>query len=243
MKTSLIRFTAALLGLVFATGPAVQLQAQENYEPPKILKRASLNYPEYLTGQGIMEGTVLIQVETDPEGNVEDWLTLSATHDGFVRHLTRSIAQWRFTPATQNGEPVYGALLIEVRFEYNSVASLTTGEMASAFINHITNLDQRMRSRVANISQLDKMPEPVHIVEPAGYSGDADAGAGDAVVSFYIDEEGKVRMPVVTELNCDLNLAASAYDAVRQWRFEPPTVKGKPMIVRAEQRFVFKPTE
>jgi TonB family protein len=59
------------------------------------------------------------------------------------------------------------------------------------------------------------------------------------VVQFYIDQEGKVRMPVLADVDCDLELAAAAYDAVRTWSFEPPTVKGRPVIVTARQKFVF----
>jgi hypothetical protein len=36
-------------------------------------------------------------------------------------------------------------------------------------------------------------------------------------------------------------LAAAAITAVSQWQFEPPTSKGRPVLVLAHQDFEFKP--
>jgi TonB family protein len=60
------------------------------------------------------------------------------------------------------------------------------------------------------------------------------------VVDFYIDETGAVRMPYVTGRPHTL-LANLAVDAVRQWKFEPPTRNGTPVLVHARQVFHFNP--
>lgn len=61
---------------------------------------------------------------------------------------------------------------------------------------------------------------------------------GDVTVSFYIDEQGAVRMPYVLG-QPNLELADLAVEAVRQWKFEPPTRQGRPVLVHAQQLFRF----
>ena len=61
---------------------------------------------------------------------------------------------------------------------------------------------------------------------------------GQVVLDFYIDEQGRPRMPVVTHSDDDaLNLAA--VEALSHWRFVPPTRNGVPVMVRAKQSFRF----
>jgi outer membrane biosynthesis protein TonB len=57
-------------------------------------------------------------------------------------------------------------------------------------------------------------------------------------VDFFIDETGSVRMPAVSA-NDDVHLTALAIDALRQWKFEPPTHNGRPVLAKAVQVFNF----
>ena len=57
-------------------------------------------------------------------------------------------------------------------------------------------------------------------------------------LDFYIDEEGRPRMPVIAHTDDDaLNFAA--VEALSHWRFMPPMRKGVPVLVRARQSFRF----
>jgi outer membrane biosynthesis protein TonB len=47
-----------------------------------------------------------------------------------------------------------------------------------------------------------------------------------------------VRVPAVS-INDDSVLTALAVAALRQWRFEPPTRNGSPVLVKASQVFNF----
>jgi hypothetical protein len=58
------------------------------------------------------------------------------------------------------------------------------------------------------------------------------------VLDFYIDTEGRPRMPVVLSAAHDV-YAIAAMEALLQWRFAPPTRQGRPAIVRATQQFSF----
>jgi len=57
-------------------------------------------------------------------------------------------------------------------------------------------------------------------------------------VYFYIDEKGAVRMPAV-DASANPYLSDIAVAAVREWRFEPPTSRGKPVLIAASQEFNF----
>jgi TonB family protein len=60
-------------------------------------------------------------------------------------------------------------------------------------------------------------------------------------IDFYIDETGTVRMPAVS-IKDDSELTALAVMALRQWKFEPPTRNGRPVLVKATQVFNFGPS-
>jgi TonB family protein len=62
--------------------------------------------------------------------------------------------------------------------------------------------------------------------------------AGSATVEFYIDESGAVRMPAVFKADFP-ELGHLLADAVRQWKFDPPTRQGRPVLVHASQTVVF----
>ena len=66
---------------------------------------------------------------------------------------------------------------------------------------------------------------------------------GHIHVEFYIDETGRVRMPSVSRETDEASeaLSSAAITAVAQWQFDPPTVKGRAVLVLAQQDFNFKP--
>ncbi len=238
MKASL-NIVRTLVGMALVgTLPSTQVAAQK-FGPAVRESNVSLPNPERMVSRGILEGVVKVQVEINEKGAVNDWLVLAVTDDAFVEPLSRTIMGWRFRPATRDGVAVPSGLLCELRFSKGDVVSLTIGEMVGAYMNQIGSRGTLLQSRVAQFSDLDAIPRPINIAQPPLPDLPPERQGGDMVVQFYIDQEGKVRMPVLADVDCDLELAAAAYDAVRTWSFEPPTVKGRPVIVTARQKFVF----
>jgi TonB family protein len=97
--------------------------------------------------------------------------------------------------------------------------------------------DEVIEYHVCSLRDLDRIPTPLHVVAPAA---SLRPDAGEVKVEFYIDEQGKVRIPVARETS-DAAFANAAVDAVSQWQFEPPTSKGKAVLVHAVQIFTIKP--
>ncbi len=86
------------------------------------------------------------------------------------------------------------------------------------------------------------MVQPVYPTAPSRHSR-----VGHATVRFYIDDQGRVRLPRISgeayAANDELGawaMADAAVAAVAQWRFEPPLSHGKPTVVLVEQDFNFE---
>jgi TonB family protein len=96
---------------------------------------------------------------------------------------------------------------------------------------------------VSNVCQAEELDQPLAAVQaetklnPASASAPA-GSAGFVVIDFYVDEQGQPRMPVVLN-SPPAALAAAAVGVLQQCRFNAPTRGGKPVLVRAQQKFVF----
>ena len=142
-------------------------------------------------------------------------------------------------PAKLRGEPV-GAT-VELDFNFESQGTLVVSQTS------IDNLQARLLQLMAgayvfrpcSLKELDRIPTPIFTVSPIYPRELADKGVkGRVVITFYIDETGTVRMPAGS-VDDDSRLISLAIAALRQWRFEPPTRSGKPVLVAAEQTFNF----
>ena len=60
-----------------------------------------------------------------------------------------------------------------------------------------------------------------------------------ALVSFYVDEKGQVRLPNV-ESSLPPSFVVAAVAAVQQWAFKPPVAKGKPVLVYTMRALTFR---
>jgi hypothetical protein len=221
--------------------PAVA-ETHEDQPPKLVLQKGDtqLVYPTKMQLMGIFEGQVDALIDINADGTVSDWIILKASHPGFIEIVDNTIGKWRFLPLLVNGEPTALIAPAVFKFDYGVLANSNFGpSVAMAYLNSMfpyrDNIDF-----VGKLRQLDATPHPIQTVSPR-FLRDVpmDQQNGKAVFSFFIDHEGKVRMPVLTELSGPEYLAESAVDALLQWRFSPPRKAGKPIIVRASQEFLF----
>jgi TonB family protein len=91
--------------------------------------------------------------------------------------------------------------------------------------------------------ELDSIPTPIRTVSPQIPPVAPEQGivGGKAVLDFVIDETGRPRMPVLVSAAHE-EFASQAADALSQWRFTPPTRRGKPVAVQVRQEFLFPTT-
>ncbi len=64
---------------------------------------------------------------------------------------------------------------------------------------------------------------------------------GETVVEAVIDAEGKVRNPLVERSCGHLSADLAALEALREWRYQPATLNGKPVSVFLTVTMSFKP--
>ena len=213
--------------------------SRSDWQSLKILQTADPIFPSHLVQVGVGDGEARVVINTDAGGKLVDWLVVGYTHREFAEAAVVAIKQWRFEPARLRGEPVGTTVELSFYFEAKGVVVSTTsadileGQLMRIMATHYTYQPCSPR-------ELDRIPTPVVTITPQ-YSGAlAKKGVqGKVTVEFFIDETGAVRLPAASA-NDDTLLTALAIDALSQWKFAPPTSKGRGVLVRASQEFDFK---
>ncbi len=239
---------AFISGLLLTASAAPVVGADYGYftnaglEPVRIVQTVEPRFPTHPETADMLEGEARIIFNIDAEGKLVDWLVASYTHPAFAEEAVRSLQSWRYEPARRYGEPV--GVRTSVAFNFVASGKVRTIQAVDTVTAFTTLLNRpNLTVRVAEPAQIDRPVEAVTVVKPGHpahpQTGDrADLSAGRVLVDFYIDEEGRPRMPVVLDSD-DTAFALSAVNALSLWRYTPPTRDGEPVAVRAQQQFVF----
>jgi len=230
--------------LVFLAGGGALASGIDQFGPTKderismrIHQTAPIQFPHTMLQRGITQGMARVAISVDNNGQLTDVLVVSHSGEAFADAAERGIRTWRYEPMRVRGEHVATQATLNVDFKAEGVViSISSG----------TDLDQTwLRFRNATeyapcpLQKLDQIPTPINFAEPA-YSRELvlHGVTGRAEIEFYIDESGSVRVPAVTDADY-WELGVLAMGAVRQWRFEPPTSNGRPVLIRVRQVFFF----
>jgi TonB family protein len=224
--------TLLILGAVAAT------RLFATIESIKITPTFVPSFSPVLLGRGITEGKLALVISVSPEGKLTDWLVLGYTDPEMVRLGIDALKDWDITPARVDGQPVAAQVeLILTITAKGAVVSVTGMGMIDNLLRQITG--NPIKYRQSTRQQLDRLPVRLSTLSPE-YADEAEKQGvrGRVRVHFYIDEDGVVRMPSV-EAGAHPYLADAAVTAVREWKFEPPTSRGRPVLVAASQVFDF----
>jgi TonB family protein len=220
--------------------PAQTSLSRADWQSLKILQTVDPVFPSHLMQVGAVNGEARVVINTDSTGKLTDWLVIGYTHREFADAAVAAIQQWKFEPARLQGEPVGTTVELFFYFEAKGVV-VSTSSAADVFDRQLMRIiGDRYAYQPCSLRELDRIPTPVVTVKPL-YPGElADKGVkGKVTVDFYIDETGAVHLPAVS-VKDDVELTALAVAALRQWKFEPPTRDGHPVLVKASQEFDFK---
>lgn len=198
-------------------------------------------FPLGLRRQGVNEGTATYAISVNPFGELDDYLLLETTHRSFADAVEAALPEWRFATPAIDGETAAIVSTLKVTFERGGgVVYESTGfDLRSVFQQYE---EKEIAYRVRGIWELDRIPEPLKVEKPEFHVDLLEAREQvNAVFEFYIDDQGKVRMPTLREADnqVDERLLIIAQEALLQWRFEPPTVNGRPVVTKAAQPFSF----
>lgn len=196
-------------------------------------------YPPSLLMAGITRGSAVVAVSIDTEGKVQDALVLAHTNERLADAAVAALREWRFIPARLDGTPV--PVQTELRIDFSiEGAVITTNMMNHFFFDNIEGAgDTAVTSHLCPADRLDRPPQRVAGDSPRyAVAADKDGVKGRVQVHFYIDENGEVRFASAVPAGHPY-LLEQAVAAVRQWKFEPPTSRGRPVLVAAVQEFNF----
>ena len=180
-------------------------------------------------------GHVRVLLEVGADGKLTDYLLIAYSRKAFAKSVEDVIGKWTFEPALYQGEPIGVVTEVNIDFDVGGVVINTD------FMEIVDNFLHSYRKDLpeyapANLRQIDRIPEPIKVVNPQYRVGMG--VVGEVTIQFYINEQGKVRMPHVMKAD-DLRLADLAMEAIRGWEFSPPTYRGAPVLVKANQVFKF----
>lgn len=232
MKT-LLRIPIAVLAGVLTGAPLFSA-----VESLKIHATQSPRYSPAMQMDGVTRGQVVFAIDVDEKGQLTDVLVLGYTHRGLVEPCQSALKSWQITPAKVDGVPVPAQTELTIDFSAHGVV-ISSSPMIMIEQRTRDLFGPRMESALKGASELDRLPARVTTVEPSYAKQAEDEGVrGKVQVRFYIDSSGAVRMPAV-EPATHPYLAQMAVNAVKDWKFEPPTSRGRPVLVAARQEFEF----
>lgn len=87
---------------------------------PIVITRVNPIYPE-IARKDKIAGIVIVEVLIDKTGNVVDALALKDLPDGLGQAAIDAVKQWKFKPATMNGEPVDVIFVLTTSFKLGAV--------------------------------------------------------------------------------------------------------------------------
>ena len=229
----------ACLTPCFVTGaePAIASEsATPDNAPCAIIEKAPPRFPSRMLKDGVAHGAVKMLLHVSSTGDLTDTLITAFTKKPFADEALRAVKRWKFTPGRSKGEAIDTVINMTFQFEVKEVLLVEKFSPDATLLEHYEGFDYH----ACNVQNLDRVPTPLNIVEPT-YPQEwmKQDIAGNIIVDFFIDETGKARFPTAIPGTNEL-LAGIAVAAVQQWRFIPPTAKGKPVLVRARQVFTFE---
>lgn len=204
------------------------------YVPPKAAKIVLPVYPFELLRQRVAgEASVTCMVATD--GTVVHTRVNKATRPEFGAALAAALEATKFGHATREGEPITSVLGFRHTFnprersEPDWQAELDLLERAvrrPQSLGRARDLDRPLRPR----------EQPAPAFPPALLRKGV---GGEALIEFLLDEEGRARLPRIVSAT-DPQFGYAAAHAVAQWRFEPPTARGEPTVMRVSIPITFR---
>jgi periplasmic protein TonB len=210
-------------------GPPPQLPPLARYEPP--------SFPESLRLTSIADGYATMLFTIDDDGRVIDSIATEASHPAFEKAMQETFAKWRFEPAANNTTP--RRELIQFDFRRSGVVSSLSQRDASKSFFPVAPAESERPIRTIDWSDLPNPPQRVAGEMPAyPQSLRAQGIQGVALLSFIVDTQGRVRVPVSLNAS-DARFARAALAAVKHWRFTPAELASEPVNLRVERTFNF----
>ena len=236
MKTALL---SILLGATLAASAAEQSTPPEGDRPTLVIrKKGNPIMPQRLIELGVQDGEVRLVINVDSTGKLSEWLVVGYTHPALADAVVAAVKRWDFEPPRWRGEPISIQRELQFRLEsHGTVVSIYSPTYIDSYLAQ--RFPDRYVFKPCTLKELDRIPTPLNAPAPIAPKLPDGQTERHVVVEFFIDPTGAVRMPSVISSE-DPDLEAASVQAVRDWRFEPPTRQGRPTLVHVQQTFRFQ---
>jgi len=208
------------------------VRATGDIKPPKLLKVVNPVYPE-IARQSQVEGVVIIEATTDPSGRVAKAKVLRSI-PLLDQAAVDAVKQWVYEPIKVQGQPKGIIFTVTVAFRLKDKAD--KGKVVSLSVD-----DEEFAKGAVKVEGEIKPPKLIKEVMPVYPLAARQAHmTGVVILAVRINVEGKVK--AVKILISIPKLDQAAIDAVRQWKYEPLLINGKPVeaVFTVTVRFVLK---
>ena len=205
----------------------------------KLTKYMEPDFPDMARLEGLGEGHVALAIGRTAAGEPTDVLVLQATDSRLAAAVVEAAREWRFKPSNDPADLV--SRTVRIGFRLNGVIVYPFGKKhIEEVLDAVSDIKMREPVRVPRVQSLAQAPKPLAQPMPA-YPAvlQSQAIEGSAAVRFYVDEEGRVRLPEVIEATTP-EFADAALAAVAQWRYEPPQHRGRNIVASDNWAFQFK---
>jgi TonB family protein len=203
--------------------------------PPVIRSSAFPVYPFDALKEG-RAGKVDVVVVISPTGAVIEANT-PTSDDPALAAAARAAAQtMAFDPASKKGSPCGAVIRWRFHFLPSGLGDVYVPPESSRLMAALVE----DRSSFARPSDLDVPLKPRSRPPPLPPLGVTSPDPVNVIVEFVVNNRGSAILPRVVN-PCPEAYAYAACQAIASWRFNPPTVKGKPVEVLVKAPLTFSP--
>ena len=213
-----------------------------------------VEFPSRGRFESVFDGRAAVGVMVDAEGNATDFLVIRYSKAYFAEEVMIAIRNEQFTPRKIRGVAVPGRFYVVRAFSLSVQNPIDPNQPGTVSMNPMEQMGLRS-DRIAN-----KDGPPLiykahgeheidgHILKVAAVAAPlipvgCEIPAGQTlkiVVIFYVDGGGDVRLPNVDSDASPL-LIPNVIKTVAGWKFERPTIKGKPVLVFTNRTLILEP--
>lgn len=201
-----------------------------------------VQFPGHAVFEGVATGRATVGVMLDETGRPLDFLLIRYTRDYFGKALLAEAKDQHYTPKRLHGVAVPSTFTFSYHFEPpEGLTNVSSFEAAERRLEEVGG-GAKYRYEPHREAELDGgQLELTRLAIPVLPAGQArpDQQPVKVLVSFYVDEQGRVRLPNV-ESALAPELVAHAVQALQQWAFKPPAIKAKPVLVYAMRALTFR---
>lgn len=217
-----------------------------------LVRRVAPVYPP-LARQARIQGTVILRVIIDKEGNVSS-LQLVSGHPMLAPAAIEAVKKWKYTPYEQNGETVAVETNVQVNFKLTDdpvgrgvpyapdPAGPLPGGALGGVISGVLSSTPSRPLEGERVSEAEMRPLRIQKIDPI-YPGVAVQAhvEGTVVLDIRVNTSGGVDEAV--RLGGPPTLGPPAIEAVKQWKYTPYVKDGQAISVVSTVRLNFSLAE